>query len=181
MENIVIYFLLTIILVCIILIIYTIMYNHFQEYIIRINEVEAEIDNTLRSKFDLINKYISLVKKDDANENEKELFDSFIKLRHLKLSNFDLDRKLIEINHKLLEISPQEEDIEEGKKIQKSISSKDNSLEALKTYYNNNISKYNKLVRIFPTNIVSGICHYKEKLYFDRKNMNDEDYEDFKL
>ena len=86
MENIVIYFLLTIILVCIILIIYTIMYNHFQEYIIRINEVEAEIDNTLRSKFDLINKYISLVKKDDANENEKELFDSFIKLRHLKLA-----------------------------------------------------------------------------------------------
>ena len=33
----------------------------------------------------------------------------------------------------------------------------------------------------FPSNIIATFCKYEEKLFFDRKNMNDDDYEDFKL
>ena len=40
---------------------------------------------------------------------------------------------------------------------------------------------YNSLLKKFPSNIVAIFCKYKEKLFFDRKDMNDEDYDDFKL
>ena len=39
-----------IIVMCLILGIYTTLYNKLQEYIIRINEVEAIIDNNLRNR-----------------------------------------------------------------------------------------------------------------------------------
>lgn len=52
---------------------------------------------------------------------------------------------------------------------------------AYRKYYNDIITDYNKLVRAFPSNIVSKICKFKERTYFDGKNMNDEIYNDFKL
>ena len=70
---------------------------------------------------------------------------------------------------------------EEIKKISKQLKEIDEKLATFRDYYNDNISKYNKLVRNFPTNIVALVCKYKEKLFFDRKDMSDEDYEDFKL
>ena len=50
-----------------------------------------------------------------------------------------------------------------------------------KEYYNKNIAEYNKLIKLFPTNIIAKIGKYQEKLFFDRKDMSDEDYNDFKL
>ena len=164
--------------------VYAIIYNYFQEYIIRINEAEAEIDNTLRSKYDFINKCVSIIKGNIEENKEKDFFDNVIKMRHMKLSNFDFDRKLVELNHRLVEIYEEHNgkiDNDEIKKILKDITDKDNTLASLKEYYNKNISKYNRLIRSFPTNIIASICKYKEKLYFDRKDMNDEEFEDFKL
>ena len=48
-------------------------------------------------------------------------------------------------------------------------------------YYNENISIYNSLLKKFPSNIIAIFSKYEEKLYFDRKDMNDDDYNDFKL
>ena len=54
-------------------------------------------------------------------------------------------------------------------------------LAVLIDYYNNNITSYNKLITMFPTNIVAKINKYKTKLFFDMKDMSDNDYNDFKL
>ena len=65
---------LIIILICIIIAFYTYIYNKFQDTIIRINEVEATIDSSLRQKYDLINRSISIIK---ANvEIKSEMFDT---------------------------------------------------------------------------------------------------------
>ena len=48
--------------ISIILIWYTLIYNKFQNYIIKINEAEANIDATLRKRFDLLNKSIGVIK-----------------------------------------------------------------------------------------------------------------------
>jgi hypothetical protein len=45
------------------------IYNKYQNYIIRINEAEANIDSTLRKRFDLLNKSIGIIK---ANTNIEE-------------------------------------------------------------------------------------------------------------
>ena len=95
------------IILCLLLIWYVNTYNHFQSLIIRINEVEANIDATLRKRFDLLNKSISLIK---ANiDTDKDVLELIVKLRSRKLSNFDLDRQLYEaINefHSYLENYP---------------------------------------------------------------------------
>ena len=44
-----------------------------------------------------------------------------------------------------------------------------------------NITIYNSLLKKFPSNIIATFGKYKEKLFFDRKDMNDDDYDDFKL
>ena len=48
-------------------------------------------------------------------------------------------------------------------------------------YYNSNITEYNKLVRTFPSNLIAMVNRYKEKPFFDGKDMTDDDVNDFKL
>ena len=52
---------------------------------------------------------------------------------------------------------------------------------AFRKYYNDIITDYNKLVKSFPSNIIALIFKFKDKLYFDGKDMNDEIVDDFKL
>ena len=59
---------------------------------------ESIIDENLRNKYDNINKSVSLIKGNDkiSEKLDKNLFEEIVKLRNIKISNFDLDRKLIE-------------------------------------------------------------------------------------
>lgn len=175
-----------IIIICLIAGIYMYLYNRLQDYLVKINEVESIIDSNLRNKYDNINKSVTIIK---GNENinkklDKKIFEEVIKLRNKKISNFDLDRKLIDANNEFLVLKqkyPELNDIEEIKNITKKIEDYDEKLEVNRDYYNRNIAEYNKLIKVFPTNIIAKICKYKEKLFFDRKDMSDEDYNDFKL
>lgn len=173
---------LVVLVICSCIGIYSYIYNKFQDVIIRINEVEATIDTNLRNKYDLINRVVSIVKGNI--ETEEEIFEDIVKLRSRKISNFELDRKLIDANNEFQALKDKYEEInksDEIKKISKQLKEIDEKLTTFRDYYNDNISKYNRLVRNFPTNIVALACKYKEKLFFDRKDMSDEDYEDFKL
>ena len=69
----------------------------------------------------------------------------------------------------------------EIKKIRSQINDIDLKLDNQIDYYNENITIYNTLLKKFPSNIIANLSKYKEKLFFDRKDMNDEDYNDFKL
>ena len=84
------------IVICIILIWYVNVYNKFQEYIIRINEVESNIDTILRKRFDLLNKSIGIIKSSNEELNDKDVLKEINELRSKKLSNFELDRLLYE-------------------------------------------------------------------------------------
>ena len=56
-----------------------------------------------------------------------------------------------------------------------------NELLTLRDYYNANITNYNKMIKKVPTNIIAKIKKYKERPFYDLKDMTDEDYQDFKL
>lgn len=175
-----------IIVICFIIGIYTTLYNKLQDYIIRINEVEAMIDNNLRMKYDNINKCVSLIKGNEAinKELDKNMFEEIVRLRTRKISNFDLDRKLIEATNSFITLKEKYPELKENEEIisiSKKIEDLDESLIVNKEYYNKNIAEYNKLVKLFPTNIVAKVCKYEEKLFFDRKDMSDDDFNDFKL
>ncbi len=186
MNAIMLLILCIIIIICLILGIYMYLYNRIQDYIVKINEIEAIIDTNLREKYDNINKCVTIIKNDEKiNEKlEKKAFEEVLKLKNRKISNFDLDRKLIEANNEFSAIKQKYNSLnnnDEIIKITKKIEEYDEKLEINREYYNNNIAEYNKLIRLFPTNIIAKICKYQEKLFFDRKDMSDDDYNDFKL
>ena len=54
-------------------IICNIIYNKYQDYIIKINEVEGKIDHTLRNKYDSILKINNSIK--EKIKTEKEILD----------------------------------------------------------------------------------------------------------
>lgn len=157
-------------------------YNNFQNYIIRINEAEANIDSTLRTRFDLLNKSIDIIKANTKIEGD--IFTSIIKLRSRKLSNFELDRQLyegIKEFNKYKEEYPELKKSEVFTRIDISLSESEAEIVAFRKYYNDIITDYNKMVKSFPTNIVALFFKFKPKLYFDGKDMEDDDTKDFKL
>ena len=160
----------------------SIIYNKFQDYIIKINEVESKIDDTLRDKFDSILEMNNIIK--ETIKTKKSIVDDIEKLKDEKISSFELDRKLSSALNKINFIKGQYTELKANENINKlsyKIDEMDESLDAYKKFYNEKIVSYNKLIRIFPYSIIGVILKYKEKTFFDGKDMNDDDIKDFKL
>ena len=152
------YGLMIFIIICLILIWIISIYNRFQSLIIRINEAEANIDTTSRKRFDLLNKSIGII---EENTKEKNVLEIVNKLRSKKLSNFDLDRKLYDaINEyqrykeKYIELKNSTDFL----KIDVELNETEAEIVALRKYYNDIITDYNKLAKTFPSNLVSLMC-----------------------
>ena len=179
--NIVMYSLIVIIVICIILIWLINTYNKFQSYIIRINECEASIDTVLRKRFDLLNKSIGIIKE---NTNEENVLDIIGKLRSKKLSNFELDRYLYEAINEYSIFKDRYDSLKNNTdflKIDIELDESESEIVALRKYYNDIITDYNKIAKTFPSIFVGFLFKYKKKPYFDGKNMDDEIVNDFKL
>ncbi len=173
---------LLIILICLIAIWVASTYNRFQIFTIRINEAETNIDSVLRKRFDLLNKSIEIIKEN--SEVEDDVLSIIEKLKSKKLSNFELDRKLYDALkefNKYKERFPQLKSNDAFVKIDVEITESEAEIVAFRKYYNDIITDYNKIVKSFPTNLVALVFHFKSKLYFDGKDMSDEDIRDFKL
>ena len=174
--------LLILIIIGLLCIVYVVIYNKFQDYIIRINECEANIDSTLRKRFDLISKSISVIETNVKDTHD--VFSNITKLRNKKLTNFELDRLLVgsitEFN-KYKEENPSLRKNDSFIKIEIGLNESESEIEAFRKYYNDIISDYNKLVKSFPSNIIACFSKYKFKTYFDGKDMTDDIINDFKL
>lgn len=180
--NLFAYILLIIIAVCLLLIWYISIYNNYQNYIIRMNEAESFIDTTLRKRFDLLNKSIDIIK--NVTKTKKDVLTIIKDLKSVKLSNFDLDRKLYEAINEFNGFKESNEELKNNEsfiKVDLGIIESEAEIVAARKYYNDIVTDYNKLVRSFPSNIVAKVSRYKTKTYFDGKNMEDEDINDFKL
>lgn len=171
------------IVVCVLLIWYISTYNYFQNYIIRINEAEAFIDTTLRKRFDLLNKSIGIIKA-NIKDKKEDVLEIIVKLRSRKLSNFELDRQLYDAINEFNQYKEAHESLKNSEtflKIELGLFESESEIVAARKYYNDIITDYNKLVRRFPSNVVAKISGYKDKTYFDGKDMNDDIINDFKL
>ena len=117
-------------------------------------------------------------------DKDKDMFEEIIKIRSRKISNFELYRILMQSSIQLSSLKKEFPDInksDEIKKLTKQIEDIDSKIENYIDYYNDNITIYNTLVKKFPSNLIALFSKYKEKLFFDRKDMSDDDYNDFKL
>ena len=163
-------------------ILYVYQFNKLQHSKTKINQAECLIDEALRLRYDVLLKADAFIKKE--LKNKKTFFKDLEKLKDENISNFDLDRKLIEFVNILTQIKVDYPDLADNKAF-KSILLEDKKaaekLQAAKSYYNKYTSESNDLVRTFPSNIVAKMHGIEIKAFFDGKNMEDEIIDDFKL
>lgn len=159
--------LLLIITISICLVVFVTTYNHFQDYIIRINEAEESIDAVLRKRFDLLNKSIGIIK---ANTKEEDVLSIVKDLKSKKITNFELDRKLYDAINEFNEYKEKYDKLKTNEaylKIDINLLESESEIVALRKYYNDIITDYNKMVKSLPSNFVALIRGYKVKAYFD--------------
>jgi LemA protein len=160
--------------------VYINIYNKFQILIIKINEAESKIDTSLRERYDLLSKASTFIKEKINEDVMLQLSD----IDTSNISNFDFDRKLSEFTKEFYEMKFNNRDlvkIDHFTDIDFELRENEASLEGYISYYNDNISKYNKYFRVFPSNLIAKISRYKEKTFYDGKNMNDKNINDFKI
>lgn len=171
---------LIIIILTIIGLIYAVYYNSFQKYLVKINEVEGMIDTSLRERFDLLNKASDFIKENAKQEVMKELGE----IKSDELTSFELERKLVALTREFYEARLSNRNlVKKDNFINLDFAIKENEaiVDGYTSYYNDCISKYNKLVRMFPSNMIAKICKFEERTYYDGKNLNDRKVDDFKL
>ena len=145
--------------------------DNIGEYIIRINEAETNLDAALSKRYDLLNKSIDIIKK--YTNKEENILETIESIRSQKLSNFELDKHLykgIEEFHNYAEEEPNIKDNDDYSSIEIALIESESEIVALKTYYNDITTEYNKLVSTFPSNILSKIKGYKIKEQFELEN-----------
>ncbi len=175
-------FFLIVIAISILAIIYINNFNDLQYLKTKIEQAESVIDEALRNKYDLITKANSIIKKE--LKSKKEYLKDLKSLKDLKISNFDFDRKLIEYQSIINNLISDHEKLNNNIELTNTmyeIKTIDEKLISGKDYYNKNTTESNHLIRKFPSNIIAKLLNFKVRPYFDGKDMQDEDIEDFKL
>lgn len=159
---------------------YVLYYNAFQKYLIKINEVEGTIDISLRSRFDLLGKAATFIKE----KLDKEVMKGLEDIKSDELTSFELERKLVALTKEFYDLKISNRDLSKADNFTNldfSLRENEAAIEGYILYYNECISKYNKLVRMFPSNIVGKISKYKEKTYYDGKDLTDKKTDDVKI
>lgn len=172
--------LILIIILGVISIFYAITYNNLTTYKLKIDKAEGIIDESLRQKYDTIAKLNVMIKK---VVTKKDYLKEYIDLKDKRISNYDLDRKLTEAENTILEVKNDHSELDnkEFNKELKEIKTINENLISSKNYFNRNTAELNKIIKKFPTNIISKIHKFKIKPFFDGKNMQDAVIDDFKL
>lgn len=151
------------------------IYNRIQDCIIRINEAEVNIDSVLRKRFDLLNKSISIIK--NVTETDDDVLDIIVKLRSRKITNFELDRSLYDAINEFNSYKEKYDKLkncEEYLKIEINLFESESEIVALRKYYNDIITDYNKLITSLPANLIAMIKNYSVKAYFDGTTLEEE-------
>lgn len=161
---------------------YIVYYNALQDCKVKIDEAESMIDEALRSKYDILLKLESIIKNNikETKINFKDLND----LKKESISNFQLERKLVDtvlLINKIQDDFPELEEQKDYRELLNDIRVMDERINASKKFYNKYTSKSNELVRKFPSNIIAKFHNITIRNFFDNKDMNDDTINDFKL
>lgn len=173
-------FLVLIIIISLVALVYLNIYNKIQKIKIRIDESETIIDDMLRTRYDLVSRINNIIINVLNHNYLKEIDD----LRNKKISNFEMDRKItdgLNLYEKIKNDHKELSDNDKLKEIDMELKFNNERLEAAKAYFNIQTSLLNKAIKTFPSMLIARIHNIKVRNYFDGKNLNDDDINDFKV
>lgn len=142
--------------------------NIFNEYIVRINESETNIDSILHKRFDYLNKANDIIKEETSSE--EDVLKTLVSIRSESLNKYDLDSKIYTIIEELYDYSDDDIDVKNNQdyiNITTDIIDSESEILALKEYYNDIVKKYNILVEKFPYKLYAKMKKYTEKELFN--------------
>ena len=162
------YILLAIIVILIILLI--ILYNGLINAKKTVDKSESLIDVYLQQRFDLIPNLVNITKgymnyEQDVLNKISELRTLFKETKDSKVSaelNAHYTRMLATI-----EKYPNLKSSEQFLNLQKNLSKVESQLQAARRLYNNDATKYNTRINIFPINIIAKLFGFKEMPLFE--------------
>ncbi len=170
-----------VLILCILIFSYKIYRDKFIFLNIKINNVEEKINSTLIKRKELIKEAEETIK--EIVNTDKQIFEGINSLDNSSVNMMELDRKLLTYINEFYLIKDKYKKLQKDetfKKIDYSINETEDKLNAYKEYYNDTAQKYNKLIKSFPFIVVTKIKRKKEKLFFDKKSLSDNDYNNFK-
>ena len=145
-------------------------YNKFKYYIIRINKVQEEIDTILNNKYENIIKIDSIIK--DKIKTEKDIIDDISSIKDENKDRTELDKILSDSLEKIEYIKEQYNELDNETELNNlfnSIKTDEESRNAYKEFYNDNVNDYNRIVSMFPFVITAKLFKYKKKEFFNNK------------
>ena len=167
-----------IIIILLFLIVFTYInsYNRFQDFIIKITEVENKISDCLNNKYDIILKLNENIK--EKIKTKKNLVDDLSEIKKDEIDDFKLDIILNEAMEKVNFVKENYTSLDDDKEVDElliQIEDTDESLRACKKYYNETINNYNELFNKFPYSIISKILKYEKKDEFKKEKKKEKD------
>lgn len=166
--NIVYIILIVIVLLFFIFLFFDVTLYKLKNYVSRINLVEEKINNLLDNKYENIVKINDIIK--DKIGTEKEIINDITTLKDENKSKAEIDTVLSESLSKIEYIKNQYDELdneEELNSLFNSIKKDDETLNAYKKYYNDNVNDYNIVISKFPYSLTAKLFKHKEKEFFD--------------
>lgn len=167
--------------ICLIIYLYSLYHNKLLFLNEKITNVEEKINSTLIKRKELIKESEKLIKM--IINTDKNIYEGLDESTKEDSSMMKLDRKLLIYINEFYLIKDKYKKLQKDEnflKISYAIDETTDTLNAYKEYYNDVAQKYNKLIKSFPVIIVTFIKGRKEKEFFDKKSINDNDYNNFK-
>jgi len=164
--------LLLIILISVTVLIYNILVNLRNN----VNRSRSGIDVYLQKRFDLIPNLIEVTKT--YMNYERELLEKISNLRSSFAQNKNMEA-IKELNHQYniimasIENYPELKASEQFMNLQKSLIKVENELQAVRRIYNNDVTKYNTKISMFPNSIIAKILGFKPYDLFELEGEKD--------
>jgi len=148
--------------------------QRFRENTIRLNEAEANIDASLRKRYDWLNKAFDIIKR--MSDEDEDVMPIFNQLRSKVLDNYEFDKKLCDAIDEFMSCKDDVENLknnDEYLKIEINLLESEVEIVSLRKYYNDIAKKYNKEVKSFPSLIVALLAKYRVKSFYEERAKKD--------
>ncbi len=165
---------------------FVVIFNSLKEKQIKKKQVESEIDDTLRTKYDILTRIKILFDK-GLKGKEASSLDTLTKMDKIieeDMTSFEFYRTLIDFENKILKLKENSKKMSNEKEYEFEIEKIEDinvKLSGEIKYYNDVVASYMKIYSRFPGNIVSKITRLKEERYFDNRDLYDDIEKDFKI
>lgn len=159
-----------IIIIAVVLIYILVLYNLMINRKNKVEQANSVVDVYLQQRIDLIPNLVECVK--GYMNFEQSVLENIVKLRTEFLENKNtkdgiiIDKKIDEVIA-IAENYPELKASEQFLNLQKQLTKMENQLQASRRLYDLEVEKYNKLIKIFPNNIIAKIFKFKEQEFFE--------------